>query len=154
MPNYDFNKDLPIARKTERQIANYLVEKGMTFVSECNNSDYDLLMKRPDGSNFTVEIKEDFTCERTGNVGVESESWGRLSGISVSKADYYLYKVHEPNGQKNMYLIRTSKLKKMIERNLWFREVVGGDPGSNSRNYLFKLNVVKDNFAFIGTLPE
>jgi hypothetical protein len=152
-PNYDFKKDFPVARKTEGQIAKFLVEtQNMVFVDECNNSDYDIRMKFSSGKEVTIEIKEDFSCARTGNVGVEYECRGKESGISVSKADFYLYKVHTPEGKKSVYIIQTHKLKEMIENNLYHRTVVGGDPGSNSKNYLFKLNVVKENFKFLGNL--
>jgi hypothetical protein len=149
MPHYSFRKDHKIARKTERQIADYLVAKGYEFIDECNNADYDIRMRTPSGDVITIEIKEDFSCQRTGNVGLEYHCRGKPSGISVSKADFYLYKVHEPNGEKNMYIIKTSELKEMVENKLWFREVNGGDPGSNSLNYLFKLGVIKNRFKVL-----
>ncbi len=152
MPHYNFRKDHKIARKTERQIADYLVTKGYEFLDECDNADYDIRMKTPPGEVITIEIKEDFTCQKTGNIGLEYHCRGKPSGISVSKADFYLYKVHEPNGEKNMYVIKTSNLKEMIEGELYHRTVSGGDPGSNSLNYLFALPVVKENFTFIGKL--
>jgi hypothetical protein len=40
----------------------------------------------------------------------------------------------------------------MIEDELYHRIVVGGDPGSNSKNYLFKLKVIMDNFKYLGKL--
>ena len=153
-PNYNFEDDLPIAKKTEAQITDWLVSKGLTFLEDCDDNRYDVKMAYGAGNEVTIEIKEDFTCERTGNVGVEVESWGRPSGLSTSKADMYLYKIHEPSGRKSMYMIKTAKLKTMVKNCLWFREVVGGDPGSDSRNFLFKLDVVKENFTFLGTLPE
>ena len=154
-PNYDFRKDFPIARKTEAQIAQYLSEKQkMKFLGECNNSDYDIRMETPSGKNITIEIKEDFSCARTGNVGVEYECRGRASGIEVSKADFYIYKVHQPDGKKGVYVIQTPQLKKMIENQEYFRTVVGGDPGSFSKNYLFKLDVIKNNFKFLGYLEN
>ncbi len=149
MPHYNFRQDHKIARKTERQIADYLVSKGYEFIDECNNADYDIRMKTPSGDVITIEIKEDFSCRKTGNVGLEYHCRGKPSGISVSKADFYLYKVHEPNGEKNMYIIKTSELKEMVENKLWFREVNGGDPGSNSLNYLFKLGVIKNRFKVL-----
>lgn len=153
MPHYDFDKDFPIARKTEKQIAKFLVEKlSMEFVDECNNADYDIRMKMSDGKIFTIEIKEDFSCKRTGNVGVEFSSWGRDSGIAISKADLYMYKVHQPNGKIGLYAINTKKLKKMIADEKYFRIVTGGDVGSNSMNYLFKLAVIQENFKLVGWL--
>ena len=160
-PNYDFAKDLPIAKKTEKQIAEFLVEtQNMKYVGSSDTlpgvrkSDFDIRMAWSSGKQVDIEIKEDFSCARTGNVGVECESWGRLSGISISKADFYLYKVHQPDGTKRVYIIQTSKLKKMIEDQLYHRIVVGGDPGSNSKNYLFKLKTIMDNFKYLGKLPE
>ena len=154
-PNYDFRKDFPIARKTEAQIAQYLSEKQkMKFLGECNNSDYDIRMETPSGKTITIEIKEDFSCARTGNVGVEYECRGRASGIEVSKADFYIYKVHQPDGKKGVYVIQTPQLKRMIEDKEYFRTVVGGDPGSFSKNYLFKLDVIKSNFKFLGYLES
>ena len=157
-PNYDFNKDLPIAKKTEMQIANFLVEnQDMTLIGtsdtlkNVNRSDFDVRMKFNKSQKIVdIEIKEDFSCARTGNIGVECESWGRPSGIAVSKAYFYLYKVHTSDGKKSVYIIQTSKLKEMIANELYHRVVVGGDPGSYSKNYLFRLDVVKNNFKFLG----
>ena len=160
-PNYDFAKDLPVAKKSEKQIAKFLVEtQNMTFVGtsddmpNCRRSDFDIAMKWPSGKQVTIEIKEDFTCERTGNIGVEFESWGRKSGIEISKSDFYLYKIHMPGGKIGAYITPTSKLKEMISNRLYHRVVTGGDPGSFSKNYLFYLQDVKDNFKFLGHLPE
>jgi len=152
-PNYDFDTDFKIARKTEKQIARFLAEKhGLAFVDECNNSDYDIRMRFPKGREVTIEIKEDFSCARTGNIGVEFESWGRVTGIEISKADYYLYKIHKPDGTIGVYIIKTELLKQMIADKLYHRVVVGGDVGSNSKNYLFKLQVVVENFKFLGII--
>jgi hypothetical protein len=153
MPNYNFRKDLPVAHATERQVSKFLCDtRGMTFLSECNNSDYDLLMQLKNGRRITIEIKEDFTCKKTGNVGIEYECRGRPSGISVSKADYYLYKVHEPTGNTSLYVIATNHLRELIDNKMYFRSIIGGDEGSNSKNHLFKLETVKENFKFIGTI--
>ena len=151
-PNYDFNKDLVVANKTERQIAKYLESMDIKTLEMRNDNKYDLLVEMPSKKQVTIEIKEDFSCQRTGNVGVEYECRGKPSGISVSQAGFYLYKVHEPSGEKRLYIIQTENLKKMIKEHKWFREVCGGDPGSNSRNYLFKLDVIKENFKCVGKL--
>lgn len=158
MPNYDFNKDLPIAKKTEMQIAKFLVEnQDMTLIGTSDTlpnvkrSDFDVRMKFNKSEKVVdIEIKEDFTCARSRNIGVECESWGRPSGIEVSKADFYLYKVHQPDGKKGVYIIQTNKLKEMIANELYHQVVVGGDKGSYSKNYLFRLDVVKENFKFLG----
>ena len=161
-PNYDFSKDLPIAKKTEKQIAQHLVEtQNMTLIGTSDTlpnvkrSDFDVRMQfNKNGKIVDIEIKEDFSCARTGNIGVECESWGRKSGIEVSKADFYLYKIHMSDGRKGVYIIKTDKLKQMIADGLYHRIVVGGDPGSNSKNYLFKLKTVFENFKCLGYLDN
>ncbi len=142
MPNYDFQKDLPIARKTEQEVARLLNEVYGLTIHNSNNRDnkYDILASK-EGKQFTFEVKEDFTCERTGNVGLEFESWGRPAGIATSQADYYIYKLHTPADGIAYFLFKTSTLKRMIAEKKYFRIVCGGDVGSNSMNYLFKLNV-------------
>ena len=159
-PNYDFKKDVVIAEKTQIQIAKYLEKtQGMKFLDESsvakgNHADYDIRMLTPGQREITIEIKEDFTCERTGNVGVEYECRGYPSGINRSKADFYMYKIHRPDSKVGLYVVQTSKLKQMIADELYFRTVVGGDPGSNSKCYLFKLDVIANNFKFLGYMGD
>lgn len=143
--NYDFNKDHVIAQKTEQEIADFLKSKNKNIkeITLNNDNKYDLLIIGNDDSKMTVEIKEDFTCERTGNVGVEYECRGRPSGIAVSKADVYMYKIHQPDGKVTLNKISTEDLKQIIEDKHYFRTVVGGDVGSDSKCYLFKLDVFK-----------
>lgn len=153
MPNYDFKTDLKISQKTEKQISEFLFSKfGIKTLEFCNNKDYDLKVDIPKLGIKTIEIKEDFSCQRTGNVGLEYECRGKPSGIETSKADYYLYKVHKPDGVKSLYIISTDKLKKMVENKLFFRTVVGGDVGSGSKNYLFKLNIIIQNFRHLADI--
>lgn len=154
-PNYDFNLDLPIAKETERQVTEFLLNKfsGLCFLNECNNADYDVAFELQ-GNLFTVEIKEDFTCRKTGNVGVEFSCRGKDSGIRNTKANFYLYKIHEPDGTKSLYWIKTKTLKQMISDGLYHRTVNGGDEGSNSKCYLFYLSVIKEHFKHLGDVNE
>lgn len=155
MAHYDFGKDFPIAEKTEAQMADFLEKHaGMEFVEGCNDNRYDLKMKTAGGKEITIEVKEDFTCKQTGNVGVEYECRGKDSGIRVSKADYYLYKVHRPDGKIEVLINNTKDLKGMIRRRLFHRKVVGGDEGSNSKNYLFRLGLFQEEFMSLGLVTE
>lgn len=156
MPHYDFEIDFPIAEKTEAQMAELLQQKltKAKLIGICNTNAYDLKFKYGDDKIFTVEVKEDFTCRKTGNVGVEYECRGKRSGIATSKADYYLYKIHRPDGKIGVYMIRKDGLRQMIDDRKYFRDVCGGDVGSNSKNHLFKLAVIVDDFMFIGFVKE
>lgn len=148
MRNYDYKKDYKIANRTEHEVAQLIqfANRGKVRRIEHNNDNkFDLKVTFLDGTKITIEIKEDFTCQRTGNVGLEYECRGKASGISVSQADVYLYKIHEPSGEITFWMIKTETLKKLIESQAFHRIVVGGDAGSNSKNYLFKLDVIKRN---------
>ena len=139
--NYDFKLDFPIAQKTEHEVSNLFYEHyGHKTLAICHTKYYDLLVETKKGKTFTVEIKEDFTCERTGNVGLEFECRGRPSGIYVTEASHYVYKLHTPKGI-GFFIIKTDELKTMITKHEYKTIVTGGDVGSFSRNYLFGLNV-------------
>lgn len=72
-----------------------LLEKdGFKQISLNDNNAYDILVEKDD-KQFKVEVKQDFTCYKTNNIGVEYECRGKESGIMVSKADIYIYKIHQ-----------------------------------------------------------
>jgi len=139
MGKYKFALDIEVAQETEKQIAKLLQsELDCEIVKFGNTSDYDILVTK-DGIERTIEVKEDFLSKTTGNLALEYESRGKLSGISVSKADYYLYKVYLNYGIAEYWIIETDKLKSMVKFELFFKKVSGGDVGSNTKIYLFKL---------------
>jgi len=149
MPFYDFNKDFPIARETEKEVANILRDYGAKILDFEDTNKYDILAEK-DGSKFTVEVKEDFICENTGNVGLEFECRGKPSGIQTSKATFYVYKLHTRNYGIKFFMHKTGALKKMIAEEKYFRIVNGGDEGSDSMNYLFKYDTfIKGAFELI-----
>jgi hypothetical protein len=142
--HYDYKTDKPLAEQCEYEIACKIVERfGCDFVSYNNDNKYDILFKTKDDKYIKVEVKQDFTCARTGNVGVEYECRGKASGIQKSEADLYCFRVHETKELYNDYLIQTKILKNMILSKLFKTIVVGGDVGSNSKNFLFDLEVLK-----------
>lgn len=133
--NYD--KDISISKATEIEISKKLFEYyGWKTVKFNNDNRYDLLIKK-NNKFITIEIKEDFTLERTGNIGIEYWSRGKFSGIDVTKSKYYLIKAHRPN-EIIFLLIKVEDIKEMIKKKEYFRIVIGGDKGSGSANYLFK----------------
>ena len=137
MPNYNYKQDKPIANVTEKEVALILTSIYNAMILEFGHTNEWDIKAKINGKIFTFEVKEDFTCERTGNVGVEFECRGKPSGISVSKADFYIFKIHTPN-RILIYLFKTKQLKGMITEGKYFRIVNGGDIGSGSMNYLFK----------------
>lgn len=58
------------------------------------------------------EVKRDAYTSTTGNICIEFESNGVLSGISITEADYYIYLVE---GESNYYNIPVQVIKDMIK---------------------------------------
>jgi hypothetical protein len=140
MANYNFRKDLSVAKKTEKDVSKLLeIVCGAKILEFDETNKYDIVALIND-KRVTFEIKEDFMCEQTGNVGVEFECRGKPSGIQTSEADYYIYKVHTKEYGIKYIVHQTKALKKMIENSKYFRIASGGDKGSNTQFYLFKFN--------------
>lgn len=139
MGNYDFRRDLAVARKEEQKVASLLeAYKDVDKVELNKDKRYDLCVFKADGSTVTIELKVDYMCRFTGNVAVEYESRGKDSGINTSEADVYIYKLHLSDGTAPYMAIPTKRLKGMIDKGLYFKKISGGDKGSNTRCYLFK----------------
>jgi len=98
-------------------------------------------------------VKEDFIGERTGNVGLEYSCRGKSSGIETSEADFYIYKLHTRNHGIQYVQHKTSELKNKIKNVEYFTTVNGGDPDSNSLNYLFKYNIFVKDCVFLRLDP-
>ena len=142
MGNYNFNADLSNAKETEKKavekIAKLLDIKSVSF-----NDDYKYDIKVETEHGFrTYEVKEDLMSAVTKNSAVEFECRGKPSGISTTEADFWIYKFED-----GFYQIRTAKLKELIELNLYFKVVSGGDKGSNTKMYLFRLPTLKNKMV-------
>jgi hypothetical protein len=150
---YNFRKDLGHGKKSEEVFASLLQDLLYTNISFNDDNKYDIKATRPDGSKqITFEVKTDFGKYKgkfTGNVALEYECRGKPSGITTTEADFYVYRIHEPNGEINFYFAKVEDVKKMIERKLYTRIANGGDPGSNSMNFLFTLEKFKTVFELV-----
>ncbi len=137
----NFNKDLPASIRNENDISNKFLEfYGWKTLGRGGKSNkFDLLIQT-NKRQIKVEAKQDFTCKKTGNVGLEYHCRGKPSGINVTESDYYVYTIHRKN-EIVFRIAKTEVLKYMVENNLYHRWVNGGDKGSDSLNYLFTYNV-------------
>ncbi len=133
-----FFADLELAKKTEREISEIIVKRfGLSQVKFNNDYRFDFEGIDKEKKIYSFEIKEDFTCSRTGNIGIEYSCRGRKSGIERTLADFYVIKAHKENGY-DIVLISVSTLKSMIKEKKYIRTVQGGSKESKSFNYLFK----------------
>lgn len=143
MGAYDFDRDLETAKKTELEIAQILTNRGCVVLNFKDDADYDLKVDKG-GIITTIEVKEDFMCQKTGNVAVEFKCRGKYSGILTTIADYYIYKIWT-NGYDaaSYYSIPTDDLKKAIIAMEYKTVAIGGDAGSKTAMYLFGFEAFK-----------
>jgi hypothetical protein len=142
MANYDFNKDLVIGNKGEDVVLNDLISLGAkVLVKRTDNNKYDFMVSK-NGKNITYECKTDFFPD-TGNLFVETKCRGKESGINVTKADwfatYFTY-------SKEIWYIKTSDLKDLIESVPHKKTTNAGDKGSGTEGYLINKAKFKNNF--------
>lgn len=151
MANYDFKKDINIGEAGEVIVRLDLESLGGVFISDNKDNKYDLLMKIPikNSSGYkdvSYEIKTDVYCRPdidTGNLFVEYECRGSDSGISVSEADWFVtYFKHF----REIWYIRTDKLKKLISDNEFKKTELSGDLNSNTKGYLIPRYQFKKHF--------
>ena len=129
----DFNKDLPLGKKAEREAAKKLEARGFTNIEiiEGNFTPYDIKANFQN-KLYTFEVKHDIMAPKTGNAAIEYVSRGKMSGIRATKADYWIHKIGS-----NFYIIKTSMLRqKMLVEKSFDRDTVGGDKGSGTKMYL------------------
>jgi hypothetical protein len=150
MGHYDFYKDKIKADVTEVEVAHLLCEK-LSFLefkgrSVGKDREKDLIFNdnRPDSkkSEMLIEVKEDFYCQKSGNVAVEYFDGDHYSGINATKADYWVYKVHEPSTAIGYYIMPTRELKRLITEKKYHRDLAGGDKGETYM-YLFHLEDIQ-----------
>lgn len=127
-----FQSDLEDGELGEKEFAKWMLCRGWIAKHFNKNNEYDILFKK--GSKIiTFEIKTDrwefFHNKITDNMILETRCRGKLSGISVSKADYfaYFYPEHEL-----VYIIKLKELRELMnERGDLFRRLEGfGDDGA------------------------
>ena len=148
MGTYSFRKDLEKSKASVVEAAKRLEEAefldGLFFVKEVRDNSADLIIHNPwTEETKLVEVKEDFYCKKSGNVALEVECRGKPSGLAASLADYWMYKIHQPDSTVFWGLVPIQDLFRAIRDKVFLREVVGGDKGSSTRMYLFSLDDFK-----------
>lgn len=147
--SYNFEEDIVAGEQGEGFIKEFMINKGYKFISDNKDNKYDLLMSFKN-RKIKYEIKTDILLSPkndTGNIVVEFESRSKPSGISVTEAEFYVYYIPKLN---EVWNIKMDKLKNLINSNN-FKEVVGGDEGSNTKMYLINRNKHKKHFKVHST---
>jgi len=79
---------------------------NVSVLNTCDNSDYDFRTS----DHLTFEIKADHLVLKTCNFFIEFSGYGKPSGISITKAHFYIL-----TDTKYYFLISTDKLKELIQ---------------------------------------
>lgn len=86
-----------------------------------------------------IEVKsEKDLWQKTGNICVEYESWGKPSGIEATESDYWFHNLCIGDNEYCTLVFKTDVLKKIVNKLDTFRTVSGGDHNA-SRMYLVNL---------------
>ena len=138
MAHYNFSKDLKEAQIVEQEVLTKLqiLIPELTNLTISTRKEFDIAADWKD-KKITFEVKNDLMAAKTGNAAIEYECRGKPSGITVTKADYLVYKIKE-----KYFIFRTKKVKrKLFKEAIFSRKVAGGDVGSNTLMFLVKVPV-------------
>jgi len=143
---YNFYKDISFGDQGNEFVKNFLVYQGMKFVCFNHDEKYDILMNYND-KQITFEVKTDSYCgdkaKDKGNIAIEIECRGKTSGLQTTQSDYYMY--YMPKIQE-LWRIKTSHLKTLIDNNNFYISENGGDLGSKTKNVLIPREKNKGHF--------
>lgn len=112
-----FDLDLEYGQVREDEVANMLQDKKIEVKSERD------------------------VWQRTGNIAIEYQSWGKPSGIAATEADYWFHNLCVGDDIYATIVFRVDILKKIIDNLDSVRSVSGGD-GNASRMYLLNLQKI------------
>ena len=102
-----------------------------------NDSRYDIKI-----NSKTYEVKLDIKAKTTGNVFIEYLCRNKLSGISITEAKYYLIVIpYQP--EETFLLIKTRKLKELIEKEAYFKHFQPNKYNNFSGGYIFTIDALK-----------
>jgi hypothetical protein len=122
--NSNFIKDFAYEQATDK-LNIFLIETILrtTIKNErCNNSDFDFLTI----DDEKIEVKNDERALETGNIAIETYgNYNKPSGISVSKANYWMYTYPVSADTYQIIFIPIKNLKCIVARYSQTRKVRG-----------------------------
>jgi len=109
-----FDIDLEYGKVREKQVADMLQDKKIEVKSERG------------------------MWQKTGNIAIEYESYGKPSGIAATESDYWFHNLCIDDDTFCTLVFKTDSLKKIIDNLDYKRSVSGGDHNA-SKMYLVNL---------------
>ena len=90
-------------------------------------------------TNKKIEVKsEKDLWQKSGNICIEYESWGKPSGIRATESDYWFHNLCIGENEYCTLVFKTEVIKKIVDKLDYFRSVSGGDNNA-SKMYLVNL---------------
>tara|TARA_Y100000592_G_scaffold21782_1_gene33692 strand:- start:272 stop:736 length:465 start_codon:yes stop_codon:yes gene_type:complete len=91
--------------------------------------------------NKKIEVKSERDMwQRTGNIAVEYESYGKPSGIKATESDYWFHNLCIGNETYATLVFRTDVLRSIIDSLDYTKTVKGGDHNAST---MYLLNIQK-----------
>ena len=92
-------------------------------------------------TNKKIEVKsEKDMWQKTGNICIEYESWGKPSGIKATEADYWFHNLCVGDNEFCTLVFKTDVLKTIVDKLDTFKTVAGGD---HKASKMFLVNLQK-----------
>ena len=134
-----FISDKLFGKKYERNFVELIEYDSYRFPENDYHKEWDIEITK-DGEITHFEVKADRRTFATGNICLEFAYNGEDSGITSTKADYWVLYVVNGDKTERIYLVPTEDLRKIIADELYHKTINCGD-GWKSKCYLFKEEV-------------
>lgn len=135
MKDEDFRNILAYGKQGEYKAQELFEYDDISFASgKCSEYDGYWVI-----NNIKVyfEVKRDKYMDKTNNICIEYECSGKVSGLSVTIADYYLYM---DDNMTEIYLIDVAYIKHCIKKKLYHKDIQCGYLWK-SKAYLFNKSI-------------
>ena len=92
-------------------------------------------------TNKKIEVKSERDIwQKSGNICIEYESWGKPSGIRATESDYWFHNLCIGDDEYFTLVFHTDTLRKIVDKLDTFKTVSGGD---NNASRMFLVNLQK-----------
>lgn len=92
-------------------------------------------------TNKKIEVKSERDIwQKSGNICIEYESWGKPSGIRATESDYWFHNLCIGKDEYCTLVFKTDTLRKIVDKLDTFKTVSGGD---NNASRMFLVNLQK-----------
>lgn len=140
----DFSRSLDFAQRSEIYIGSVLENLYGFQVNYYNNDNkFDLHTNLQDGTEFTIEVKDDPKHKDTGNAVVEYKSRGKTSGVWVTQSNLWIHRLYYPDRPVESWMFSTNDLISSIKNREWYRLLHLDHTDSCNDLYVYRGDILK-----------